>query len=287
MKVQLLVLSFLFIITTLIAIIFLHGISDPVRIYIYGINHDENSTRYNTFKEAGDRLLSMGKYELAIQVLNLAIKFNNTGIDAYLNKAYALSQLKNYTEANEAYDKVIEIDPNNHESYHYKGWNLNYLGDMRGSYLDAILRNYTEEYERIYTQAIAMFDKALEIDPKDKYSYNGKGYALNKLDKYNQAIAMYDKALEIDPLFQPAYHNKGTALNLIGNHTQAIAMFNKALEIDPKDATSLRGKASAYYNLGNITEAIRNYALSLHFDPTNERALERLSDIFWSKIKHE
>ena len=53
-----------------------------------------------------------------------------------------------------------------------------------------------------YTQAIQSFDKALAIDPNDKYALHGKGNALDRLGNYAEAIQYYDKALEIDPDYE-------------------------------------------------------------------------------------
>ena len=53
------------------------------------------------------------------------------------------------------------------------------------------------------------FDKAIEINPNNEYSYNNKGCALSNLDEYNKAIIYYDKAIEINPNYFEAYNYKG------------------------------------------------------------------------------
>jgi tetratricopeptide (TPR) repeat protein len=44
-------------------------------------------------------------------------------------------------------------------------------------------------------QAIACFDKALEIKPDLHAAWNNRGYALGNLGRLEEAIASYDKAL--------------------------------------------------------------------------------------------
>ena len=51
----------------------------------------------------------------------------------------------------------------------------------------------------------------LRIYPDDKRTYNNKGNALKELERYEEAIAAYDKALEIDPNYKKACENKETA----------------------------------------------------------------------------
>lgn len=59
--------------------------------------------------------------------------------------------------------------------------------------------------------------------------YN-KGTALFHLGRKEEAIAAYDKTLEIKPDFHDAWNNKGTALSDLGRQEEAIAAYDKALE---------------------------------------------------------
>jgi tetratricopeptide (TPR) repeat protein len=58
-----------------------------------------------------------------------------------------------------------------------------------------------------YTGAIAYYDKALVLDPKDKYALNDKGVALQYLGNYYGAISYLHKALAVDPKYADAYAN--------------------------------------------------------------------------------
>ena len=52
---------------------------------------------------------------------------------------------------------------------------------------------------RKYEEAIASFDKAIEIKPKFADVWSSKGDALRRLKKYEEAVASFDKAIEIKP----------------------------------------------------------------------------------------
>ena len=56
-----------------------------------------------------------------------------------------------------------------------------------------------------YTEAIADYDKAIELDPKLAPAYMNRGVAKYNLKQYSEAIADYDKAIELDPDYAPAY----------------------------------------------------------------------------------
>ena len=83
-------------------------------------------------------------------------------------------------------------------------------------------------------EAIACYDKAIEIDPMNADAYYKKGLSLSTIEKYTEAIACYDKAIEIDPMNADAYNNKGLSLYYLGYNDEAIACYDKALEINPQ-----------------------------------------------------
>ena len=68
---------------------------------------------------------------------------------------------------------------------------------------------------------------------------------LYNLGNHTQAIALYNKALAIDPKFFDALVDKGKSLDSLGRHNEVIALYNKALTLDPKNADALNGKKQA------------------------------------------
>src|SRR5660398_150697 len=78
-----------------------------------------------------------------------------------LNKGFALNRLGKYQEAITAFDKALEIDPQDRTAWNNKGLALANLGK--------------------YQEAITAYDKALEIDPQDKLALINKEIALNRL----------------------------------------------------------------------------------------------------------
>ena len=82
-----------------------------------------------------------------------------------------------------------------------------------------------------YREAIAAFEKALEIDPKYHFAWNGLGNALKDLGRYREAIAAYDKALEFtaDQYWQ-AWANRGWAFFNSGRYIEAIQNWDEGLQ---------------------------------------------------------
>ncbi|MGK7929086.1 MAG: tetratricopeptide repeat protein [Spirulina sp.] len=65
--------------------------------------------------------------------------------------------------------------------------------------------------DRQYEEAIASYDKAVEINPNYDAAWYNRGVALYNLGRYEEAIASYDKAVEINPNYDAAWYNRGNA----------------------------------------------------------------------------
>jgi tetratricopeptide (TPR) repeat protein len=82
-----------------------------------------------------------------------------------------------YDEAVQAYDKAIELDPDDTSTWISKG--------------DAL---YSQgEYE--YDDAIRAYDEATKLDPDNDYAWEKKGNALYEEEMYDEAVQAYDKAV--------------------------------------------------------------------------------------------
>ena len=84
-----------------------------------------------------------------------------------------------------------------------------------------------------YDRAIADFDMAIEVRPKDAEAYVKRGTAHVSKDDYDRAIADFDRAISLRPNRASVYTMRGHAHEKAGDKNQAIADYRKALEIDP------------------------------------------------------
>jgi tetratricopeptide (TPR) repeat protein len=133
--------------------------------------------------------------------------------------------------------------------------------------IDYLIRGNEAYNKRNYDQAIADYNKALEINPESADAYNNRGAAYDKKGNYDQAIADCNKALQINPESAEAYNNRGIAYDGKGNFNQAIADYNKALEINPKYADAYNNRGAAYQGKGNYDQAIADCNKALEINP--------------------
>ena len=83
-----------------------------------------------------------------------------------------------------------------------------------------------------YQEAIADFDKAVQLNPETLYTYYKRGEAKAALGEHEAAIADFDKAIQLDPEFADSYARK-RAVKALKEKEAAQADFDKAKELDP------------------------------------------------------
>lgn len=105
-------------------------------------------------------------------------------------------------------------------------------------------------------------------------------------EEFENAIASWQKALEIDPNLSEAWHNQGSALGRLGKYEAAIASFERALTIAPHNCQAWIDRAHALYQLQKWSEAVASWDKALELMPGNHLlwynrgcALEQLKDI--------
>lgn len=135
----------------------------------------------------------------------------------------------------------------------------------------AIHHNYGVLLDRLghREQAQIHLRKALEYQPDFPEAYVNLGNVLDELGETAQALAMYDEALKRRPDSADAYFNKGHALNRLGRYAEALTCFNEALRMEPQEPTSLNGAGYALAGLGRDEEAVGYYSRAIARDRSN------------------
>jgi tetratricopeptide (TPR) repeat protein len=108
--------------------------------------------------------------------------------------------------------------------------------------------------------AIAKYQKALSLEPKDAFAHNEWGTILVDENKPDEAIEHYKRALAISPDdVSIISSNICNALNVAGRHEEALAKCNDAIAADPKYASAYHNAGVALENLKRFDEAVEHY----------------------------
>ena len=82
----------------------------------------------------------------------------------------------------------------------------------------------------------------------------------NKKD-YQGAIADYDKAIELNPKEARAYYNRGVVKDELKQYKEAIADYDKAIELNPKYFDALKILYNGLNNMKCFARRVYKYAL--------------------------
>jgi tetratricopeptide (TPR) repeat protein len=85
--------------------------------------------------------------------------------------------------------------------------------------------------------------------------------------QYEEAIASYNKAIEIKPSYLEAWSNRGFALRQLGKYEEAIASYDKVINIDPENASTYYARGLTRYELGDVAGAAADYIEAIRLNP--------------------
>jgi tetratricopeptide (TPR) repeat protein len=103
--------------------------------------------------------------------------------------------------------------------------------------------------KRLYSQAIAQFQKALKakdaVEPENiALVYNALGYTYAAQEQYDLAIRQYKEALDRQPQYVTALNNLGFAYEKKQLISSAIETYEAVLKVDAKNSTAKRRSES-------------------------------------------
>jgi Flp pilus assembly protein TadD len=132
-------------------------------------------------------------------------------------------------------------------------------------------------------EALAHFQKAVEIDPNYARAHVSLGAALFQKGRVDEAIAHFQKALtmKITPDPSAVYYDLGIALLQQGRVDEAIAHFQRAVDIRPSDVEFRNVLGYTLFQKGRMDEAIAQYQAILKIRPGQPEACNYLGRAAW------
>ncbi|MEO6246700.1 MAG: tetratricopeptide repeat protein, partial [Opitutaceae bacterium] len=117
--------------------------------------------------------------------------------------------------------------------------------------------------------ASADFTQAIALNAKNAMAYVNRAVAKLQLGAIDAAIADCTKAIELDPALASAYSNRAAARFVRSDLDGCIADANKALELDPTNAIAYVNRSAARSNKGEIEGALADSTKAIENDPRN------------------
>jgi tetratricopeptide (TPR) repeat protein/mono/diheme cytochrome c family protein len=128
-------------------------------------------------------------------------------------------------------------------------------------------------------EAMAAFDRAIEIDPLYANAHRARGITLYREGRLEDAAREYERAIQLAPDDVSAHHNFGVLSQAQGKLDDAIAHYRDALRLDGRKADSHYGLALAFKSQGDLREAVRHYREALQTVPDWPEVLIELAQL--------
>jgi Flp pilus assembly protein TadD len=83
-----------------------------------------------------------------------------------------------------------------------------------------------------FAAAVAAYDRALAVNPRNARILNWRGYALYRSGSFGEAIASFERAIAVEPRAAEAHYNLALTLWKSGRRDDAVKSLARAYEAD-------------------------------------------------------
>lgn len=240
-----------------------------VKCFRRAVALDRNSP--DALKGLATALTAVGRHEDALAIYDGILRLCPRDRTARFNRAVALSRLRRFTEAEQAFAELLEED----EDFLKARYNLAAL-----YHADGRLGQARNAWRQVITRA-----------PGLASAHAALGQVLMELGEPVEAMRAFSEVAKRQPGSPGAWMDFATAARAAGSCGRAVVAVRRALKLSPPDAALWRRGGmlllEAHRATGKaelLAEAVRAWRKSLQLDPAQER-LRELTDTYEKAVK--
>lgn len=208
---------------------------------------------------SGVAQIGLGRANMAIETLNLAIGLKPDYADAHQNLGLALQKLGDSQGALAAFEEAVRINPLFSKAH-------DNIGSM-------------QQVFRQYDLAIEAHERALEITPKSTDARRNLAIAFRDNKQNNEALAEFNTLLEMGVRDAQTFFEIGALLRKMERPIEAIDALDETLTIDPEFVEALILKGHCYKTMAEPEKAAECYRQAISIKPNSARAYFGLSSV--------
>jgi tetratricopeptide (TPR) repeat protein len=265
---------------------------------------EENASVYFDVAEIEgivDHFLEDGRIDMAKLAVETGLMLHPSSVSIKIRQAQTLMSEGKLEECLDLLDVIEKIETNEPDLYLTKGGALNFLGDVEKAveaFEKAISMPLDDADETLYNigisfgqsgetdLAIKYLEKAHQANPKNEIVLYELGYYCDKNSQFEDSIDYYNKYLDIDPFNHSVWYNLGITYNRMGLFDEAINAYDYSLAINENFLHALFNKANALANNEKYDQAIESYLEYLGMDQTNDDAYCYLAECYLNTEKY-
>ncbi|WP_437230453.1 tetratricopeptide repeat protein [Planctomicrobium sp. SH661] len=207
------------------------GKADYYLPYIYGMSH------LSAFE--GKPVHATTARTVADSVLDRDDITPEQRANLYYQRAQADLQLKDFPSAETDLQEAIKLAPQHLAAY--------------------MLTAEVAAKSKTPADAVNAYTNVVNAFPTNPLVYNNRGMYLQSQGRTKEALADFDKAIQLDPKLIPSYINRGFTLLEAGDPAGAEAALTQALTVDPSQLGAISLRATARLDQNKAAPALEDY----------------------------
>ena len=199
-------------------------------------------------------------YERAQQQLDTMLTRWSRYARGHAMRAEVCLLQKDTTAAIAAFDRALEIDPYDGETWAGR----------------AVISLSRQEWK----DAEGYLDKTIHLLPRHVSSYINRALARFNQNNLRGAMADYDTALDLDPNNFLGHYNRGLLRAQVGDDNRGIEDFDFVLQLEPDNLMALFNRALLLEQTGDLRGAIRDFSKVIDEYPNFWFGLQHRADCY-------
>jgi len=120
-----------------------------------------------------------------------------------------------------------------------------------------------------YDAALHDYNKSLALDEKNAEGHCSRGATYAAQNKFDLALKDFNRAIELDPMMIDAYGNRSLLYSGTKHFAEELADVDRYLQLKPDDADMINMRALALIDLKRLPEAEAELNRAIRMNPTN------------------
>ncbi|MGJ4944236.1 tetratricopeptide repeat protein [Bradyrhizobium sp. HKCCYLS1011] len=198
----------------------------------------------------GTALLQQGRGAEALKAFEKAVELEPDNAERWQNLGLILAELQRNHEAILSFQHALQLAP----------------GSWEAANKAAILLRQAGRFE----DALVYLNMCAELKPNDIQTFGLRSDVLRSLGRYAEALADLERVRLLDPTNADACNQMGNCLSALGRYEEALSAYDKAFALGDKHA--LKNKAIALEHFGRFDQAASCYRRALAEDANDASA---------------
>jgi len=231
-------------------------------------------------KEKAIEAFNEQNYKGAVDLLKKAIKLDPDNHIFYSNRAAAYMALENYEKALGDADECIRLQPTWAKGYSRRGaalFRLDKLGPARDAFEKGLeLDPENATYVRCTKQELQLVMDAIAQRKEESLEFKERAIEAFNVQNFKRAEQHLSSAIELDPENHVFYSNRAAAYMAMEKFEKALKDANECVRLQPTWAKGYSRQAAAFLSMADLPAAREACMKGLDLEPENQQVKEEL-----------